>query len=81
MHFLWTEVWLQAALEYLLERVPAALNSNAHLFNSILAGSLDVSELDMFQAVVATMQARAVPWDPRTWALAVRWQVALIPIA
>ena len=66
---------LQAALQYLLERVPPALSSNAHLYNSILAQSLARGRPYRAQAVLTAMQSRNVPWDPATWCSAFKLQV------
>ena len=66
---------LQAALQYLLELVPPALSSNAHLYNSILAQSLARGRPYRAQAVLTAMQSWNVPWDPATWCSAFKLQV------
>ena len=68
----------QAALQYLLERVPPALNGNAHLYNSILVRSLAQGRPYRAQAVLTAMRAKHVPWDPATWCSALNLQVAAL---
>ena len=68
----------QVALQYLLKRVPPALNGNAHLYNSILVCSLAQGRPYRAQAVLTAMRARHVPWDPATWCLALNLQVAAL---
>ena len=68
----------QAALQYLLERVPPALNGNAHLYNSILVRSLAQGRPYRAQAVLTAMRAKQVPWDPATWCSALNLQVAAL---